>query len=425
MGWKKEMKQKLTAPENAVTKIESGMRVVVGHACAEPSRLINSLVEQKENFKDVEIVHMVPMGDAEYTNEGMEEHFRHNALFAGSTTYKAIAAGRADYTPSYFFEIPRLFKKNYLPVDVALVQLSYPDQHGYCSFGVSVDYTKTAVEEADIVIAEINDKMPRTHGSYVHISKLDYVVESSYQITELPAPKIGDVEEKIGSNVANLIEDGSTLQLGIGAIPDAVLTFLDDKKNLGIHSEMISDGVVELVEKGVINNSKKSIHQGKIVVTFLMGTQKLYDFVDDNPTIEALPVEYTNNPQVIGQNDNLISINSAVEVDFMGQVAAETIKGNQISGVGGQVDFVRGTSFSKGGKSIIAMPSTAAGGKVSRIVPKLTAGTPVTTSRNDIHYVVTEYGVAELRGKTLQERAKALINIAHPDFRDELKSKIQ
>jgi 4-hydroxybutyrate CoA-transferase len=420
MEWKNDYKNKLVSSSKAVKAIKSGDRVVTAHACAEPQELIAAMVDRKEELKDVEVVHMVAMGSADYTKKEMEGHFHHNALFVGGSTRKAIKENRANYTPSFFFEIPKLFKNDYLEVDVALIQLSKPDKHGYCSYGVSVDYTKAAAEKADIVIAEVNEKMPCTHGSNIHVSELDYIVESDNDIIELPNPKIGEVEKRIGENVAQLIEDGSTLQLGIGAIPDAVLTFLKDKKDLGIHSEMISDGVVDLVKKGVINNSQKTLNPGKTIVTFLMGTKKLYDFIDDNPTVQVLPVDYTNNPSIIGQNDNLISINSAVEVDFMGQVAAETINGDQISGVGGQVDYVRGASFSEGGKAIIALPSTAGNGKYSRIVPKLESGTPVTTSRNDIHYIVTEYGIANLKGKTLKERAKELIKISHPDFRNKL-----
>ena len=423
MNWKNDYKSKLTSATEAVKAIKSGDRVVTGHACAEPQDLIAAMVARKDELKNVEIVHMVAMGSADYTNEEMEGHFHHNALFVGASTRKAIKENRADYTPSFFFEIPELFKNNHLKVDVAMIQLSKPDKHGYCSYGVSVDYTKAAAEKADIVIAEVNENMPRTHGSNIHISELDHIIESDNEIIELPNPEIGEVEKNIGENVAKLIENGSTLQLGIGAIPDAVLTFLKDKKNLGIHSEMISDGVVDLVKEGVINNSKKTLNPGKIIVTFLMGTKKLYNFIDDNPIVQVLPVDYTNNPTIIGQNDKLVSINSAVEVDFMGQVSAETIKGNQISGVGGQVDYVRGASFSNGGKAIIALPSTAGNGKYSRIVPELDSGTPVTTSRNDVHYIVTEYGVANLKGKTLKDRAKELIKISHPDFRDELKEK--
>lgn len=418
MSWKEIYKSKLVTAEEAVKNIKSGDRVVVGHACGEPKYIIEAMVRNKEAYRNVEIVHMVSMGKSEYAKPEMAPYFRHNSIFVGATTRDAVAEGRGDFTPCYFSEVPKLFRDGTLPVDVAMIQLSPPDEHGYCSFGVSNDYTKPAAENAKIVIAEVNDKMPRTLGdSFIHVSNIDYIVETSNDIIELKAPKIGDVERAIGENCAKLIDDGSTLQLGIGAIPDAVLLFLKDKKDLGIHSEMISDGVVELMERGVINNKAKTLHQGKAAVTFLMGTKKLYDFVDNNPSVVMYPVDYINDPVVIAQNYKMVSINSCIQVDFMGQIASESIGLKQFSGVGGQVDFVRGAAMGQGGKSIIAIPSTASRGRISRIVPFLDEGAAVTTSRNDAHYVVTEYGIANLRGKTLRERARALINIAHPDFR--------
>ncbi|UVE41365.1 4-hydroxybutyrate CoA-transferase [Clostridium sp. CM027] len=414
-------KSKVITAQQAAGKIKSGNRVVTGHACGEPTEIIAAMVANCKAYENVEIAHMVPMGKAEYTNTGMEKHFKHNALFAGAPTREAIRDGRADFTPCFFSKIPELFKKGYLPIDVAIVQVSAPDEHGYCSFGVSVDYTKTATECAKMVIAEVNNKMPRTMGdSFIHISDIDYIVEVSHQIIELNPPKIGDVEKAIGEYCASLVEDGSTLQLGIGAIPDAVLLFLKDKKDLGIHSEMISDGVVELVETGVITNKAKTLHPGKIVVTFLMGTKRLYDFVDNNPMVEMYSVDYVNDPAIIAKNSKMVCINSAIQVDFMGQVNAETIGLTQFSGTGGQVDFIRGASMAKDGKSIIAMPSTASKGKISRITPLLDEGAAVTTLRNEIQYVITEYGIAELKGKTLRDRARSLINIAHPDFRPSL-----
>ncbi|QXM06366.1 acetyl-CoA hydrolase/transferase family protein [Crassaminicella indica] len=418
MRWQDIYKSKLTTAQEAVKHIQSGNRVVIGHACSEPLVLVDAMVANKDQYKDVEIVHMVAMGKSEYAKPEMAPHFRHNALFVGGSTRKAVNEARADYTPCFFTEIPRLFKDGYLPVDVALIQVSRPDEHGYCSFGLSVDYTKPAAECAKLVIAEVNDQMPRTMGdSFIHISEIDHIVETSYPIIELQPPKIGEVEKAIGENCAKLVEDGATLQLGIGAIPDAVLLFLKDKKDLGIHSEMFSDGVVELIEAGVINNKKKTLHKGKMVVTFLMGTKRLYDFVDNNPSVELYPVDYVNNPVVIMQNENIVSINSCIQVDLMGQVVSESIGLKQFSGVGGQVDYIRGASMARKGKSIIAIPSTASKGKVSRIVPFIDEGSAVTTTRNDVHYVVTEYGIAELRGKSLKERGRALINIAHPDFR--------
>ncbi|MCY6484321.1 4-hydroxybutyrate CoA-transferase [Clostridium aestuarii] len=421
MNWKDLYKSKVVDAKEAVSHIKSGDRVVVGHACAEPVTLIEAMVENRENYSDVEIVHMVAMGGSEYVKPEMEKHFRHNAVFVGGSTREAVNAGRADFTTCFFHEVPKLFKEGYMPVDVALVQVSSPDEHGNCSLGVSVDYTKAGAECAKIVIAQVNKQMPRTMGSaFIHVSDIDYIVESSHPIIELQPPRIGEIEKAIGENCASLINDGDTLQLGIGAIPDAVLLFLKDKKDLGIHSEMISDGVVELVEAGVITNKKKTLHQGKTIVTFLMGTKKLYDFIDNNPMVEMYPVDYVNDPRVIMKNDNLVSINSCVQIDLTGQVCSESIGSKQISGVGGQVDFVRGAAMSKGGKSIIATPSTAAKGKVSRIVPFLDEGAAVTTSRNDVDYIVTEHGIAHLKGKTLKDRARNLINIAHTDFKEEL-----
>nr|WP_272507378.1 acetyl-CoA hydrolase/transferase C-terminal domain-containing protein [Clostridium aestuarii] len=421
VNWKDLYKSKVVDAKEAVSHIKSGDRVVVGHACAEPVTLIEAMVENRENYSDVEIVHMVAMGGSEYVKPEMEKHFRHNAVFVGGSTREAVNAGRADFTTCFFHEVPKLFKEGYMPVDVALVQVSSPDEHGNCSLGVSVDYTKAGAECAKIVIAQVNKQMPRTMGSaFIHVSDIDYIVESSHPIIELQPPRIGEIEKAIGENCASLINDGDTLQLGIGAIPDAVLLFLKDKKDLGIHSEMISDGVVELVEAGVITNKKKTLHQGKTIVTFLMGTKKLYDFIDNNPMVEMYPVDYVNDPRVIMKNDNLVSINSCVQIDLTGQVCSESIGSKQISGVGGQVDFVRGAAMSKGGKSIIATPSTAAKGKVSRIVPFLDEGAAVTTSRNDVDYIVTEHGIAHLKGKTLKDRARNLINIAHTDFKEEL-----
>ncbi|MCL2565032.1 MAG: 4-hydroxybutyrate CoA-transferase [Defluviitaleaceae bacterium] len=410
----------ITAKE-AVLNIKSGDRVVISHACAEPQALVGAMVENAAAYKNVEIVHMVAMGKSTYCLPEYRENFIHNGLFLSASTRLAVEEGRADYTPSFFFEIPRLFKNNILPVDVALISVSPPDKFGYCSLGVSVDYTKAAAQCAKTVIALINDKMPRTGGdSLIHIDDIDFAVELSEELIELPRPAIGDVEKKIGEYCASLIKDGATLQLGIGAIPDAVLTFLDKKKDLGIHSEMFSDGVLDLVEKGVITNKAKSIQKSKFIAAFLMGSKRLYDFVDNNPMVEMHPVDYVNHPIIVSQNYRMTSINSAIQIDLMGQVNAESIGSKQFSGTGGQVDFVRGTSMCEDGVSIIAMPSTAAKGKLSRIVSVLDEGAALTTSRNDVHYVVTEYGIAELRGKSLRKRAEALIEIAHPDFRDAL-----
>ena len=404
MNWKTYYETHLTTAEEAVTHIKSGDRVVVAHACGEPSYLLDAMVANASAYRDVELVHMVAMGKGDYCKPEYAENFRHNAIFVGGSSREAVADGRADFTPSFFFEVPRLFSTT-MPVDVALVMVTPPDENGMCSLGVSVDYTQEAVKQAKLVIAQINPQMPWTGpNSLVSVKDLDVIVEHDAPLIELKPGKIGEIEKAIGEHCASLVPDGATLQLGIGAIPDAVLLFLKDKKDLGIHSEMFSDGVVELAEAGVITNAKKSLNPGKFVVAFLMGTKRLYDFVNHNPDVDMRPVDYVNHPFVVAQNDNLISINSCVQVDLMGQVASETVGSKQISGVGGQVDFVRGASAAKGGVSIIAMPSTVKG-KISKIVPLLDEGAAVTTSRNDVDYIVTEYGVAHLKGETQIGRA--------------------
>ena len=415
--WKAEYREKLVSADEAVSHIRSGQRIVFSHAAGESLVLSDALVRNRALFENVEIVHMVAMGEAKYCEPGMEKHFRHNSFFLGASTRKAAKEGRADVTPVYFSEVPELFRTT-LPVDAVFLNLSPPDEHGYCSFGISVDYSKPAAMEAELVIAQINPYMPRTLGdSFIHISDIDYIVEADTPLIELPPAGISEVERAIGKNCASLIEDGDTLQLGIGAIPDAVLGFLKEKKDLGIHSEMISDGIVELYEGGVITNRRKSLHAGKSIVTFLMGTRRLYDFADNNPAVELHPVDYVNDPYVIAQNERLVSVNSCVQVDLMGQVVSASVGRRQISGVGGQVDFVRGANMSRGGKSIMAMPSTAAEGRISKIVPVIGEGAAVTTSRYDADYIVTEYGAARLKGESLRNRAKKLIRIAHPDFR--------
>ncbi|HQM75684.1 MAG TPA: acetyl-CoA hydrolase/transferase C-terminal domain-containing protein [Syntrophorhabdaceae bacterium] len=415
-------KECICSAEEAVQKVKSGDRIVFSHACGEPRVLPATLMKRVDELTGVQIVHMVPMGEALYCRPEYAGSFRHVALFSGAPTREAIWENRADYVPYVFSEIPFLFD-SVLPVDVAMVTVSPPDKNGFCSLGVSVDYTKKAVESAKIVIAEINKAMPRTHGdSFVHVSEIDCFVEVDIPIAELKATELTEVEINIGKYVTELIEDGSCLQLGIGGIPDAVLKNLGSLKDLGVHSEMISDGVKHLVEKGIINGRKKNFHKDKIVITFLMGSREFYDWVDDNPIIEMRTVDYTNNPYIIAQNKNMVAINSALEVDLLGQVCADTIGPKQFSGVGGQLDFVRGARMSEGGKAVIALPSTVKGG-ISRIVPTLKEGAAVTTSRNDVDYVVTDYGIASLKGKTVRDRMKALINIAHPSVREELQKK--
>jgi 4-hydroxybutyrate CoA-transferase len=417
----KHYKKKLRTAQNAVKIVKSGDRIVFSHACGEPRLLPGALVARAKELKDVEIVHMVPMGEALYCRPEYAKNFRHVALFSGAPTREAIWDNRGDYIPYVFSEIPFLFNST-LPVDVAMVSVSPPDNNGFCSLGVSVDYTKSAVESAKTVIAEVNKTMPRTHGdSFIHVSDIDYFVEVDVPIAELKSVELTEVEKNIGKHVAELIEDGCCLQLGIGGIPDAVLFYLTDFKDLGIHSEMISDGVKNLVEKGVITGRKKTLHKGKIMVNFLMGTRGFYDWADDNPNIEMRTVDYTNNPYIIAQNKKMIAINSALEVDLLGQVCADTLGAKQFSGVGGQLDFVRGARLSEGGKAIIALPSSAKG--ISRIVPMLKPGAAVTTSRNDVDYVVTDFGIASLKGKTVRERMRALINIAAPGAREELTKK--
>ena len=420
MTWRTWYKEHLFTPAQAVQQIKSGQRVVVAHACGEPSIILDALVANAAQYENVEIIHMVAMGKAAYCQPQYDKNFHHNAFFLGGSTRAAAAEGRVDFTPVYFSEIPGLLREDLRP-NVTLLQCSPPDAHGYVSLGVSVDYTKPAAEASDLVIAQVNQNMPRTLGdSFLHVAQIGCLVEADTPVIELAPPKIGDVERAIGENVASLVRDGDTLQLGIGAIPDAVLLFLKEKNDLGIHTEMFSDGVVELVEAGVITNKAKTLHRGQSVATFLMGTRRLYDYVSDNPAVAMYPVDYVNDPYVIGQNDNLVSINSCVQVDIMGQVVSTSAGLRQISGVGGQVDFVRGANLSKGGRAIMAMPSTTGKGKISKIVPFLDQGSAVTTTRNEVNYVITEYGIAKLKGKSLRQRAEALIRIAHPDFRDEL-----
>lgn len=412
--------QKKVSGNKALECVKSGDRVVIGHCSAEPSYLVHLLTKNKEKYENVEIVQLLPLGPAPYAEKGMENHFKYNSIFVGGSTRNAVAEGRADFTPCFFYQVPSLFRTT-LPVDVALIDVTEPDEFGFCSFGVGVDYIKAAAENAKIVVAQINQNMPRTLGdSFIHINDIDYIVEHTAPITEVPVPLIGEPELAIGRNCASLIHDGDTIQVGIGGIPDAVLASLKDKKNLGIHSELISDGVLDLMERGVINNSQKEINRGKTVASFIMGTKRLFDFIDNNPAVAMHPIDYVNNPLIIMKHKNFVSINSCIQIDLMGQVVAETIGYKQISGVGGQVDFVRGAAMAENGRSIIAMTSTALDGKISKIVPYIDKGAAVTTSRNDVDYVITEYGIAALKGHSLCERAKALISIAHPDFREQL-----
>jgi acyl-CoA hydrolase/GNAT superfamily N-acetyltransferase len=419
--WKKEYRHKLQDPKTALQQIRPGERIFVGSGCAVPSLLVKTLETIGSTLRDTEIMHILTVGDTPYTNEQFCDNFRCNAFFIGNNTRTAIAEGRADYTPVFLSDLPHLFRNGTIPIDVALIQVTPPDEHGFCCLGVSVDVVKSAAESATTVIAEVNPQMPRTRGdSLISIDQIDILTENDTPLPEVPSPPPDEISEKIAKNISRFIEDGSTIQMGIGTIPAAITKFLKNKNDLGVHSEMISDGVVDLWHEGIITNRKKSIHPGKIITTFCMGTKKLYDFVNDNPFVEFHPSEYVNNPYIISLNDRMVALNSALEVDLTGQVTAESLGHIFYSGIGGQADFMRGASKSKRGKPIIALPSTAKDGSISRIVPHLSEAAGVVTSRGDVHYVVTEYGVASLHGRSIRERAIALINIAHPQFREKL-----
>ena len=412
------MQVKFVSAHEAVSRIKSGNRVFIHSVAAAPKLLVEAMTNLADDLRDVEIVHLHTEGEAPYAAPELSKSFHINVMFVGANVRKAIAEGRGDYIPVFLSEVPGLFRKNILPLDFALVQVSPPDKHGYCSLGISVDVTRAAVQTAKCVIAQVNPQMPRTHGEgMVHISDIDYFVEGDMPLAEHKPAEMSEAELKIGRYIAELVEDGATLQMGIGAIPDAVLAALTNHKNLGIHTEMFSDGILPLVESGVIDNSKKRKHPGRIVSGFLMGTRQLYDFVDDNPNVALLDIAYVNDTAVIRTNPKVTAINSAIEVDLTGQVCADSIGTVQFSGVGGQMDFIRGASLSEGGKPIIALPSATSKG-ISRIVSNLKPGAGVVTTRAHAHYIVTEYGVANLYGKNLRQRAEALIAIAHPDHRE-------
>jgi 4-hydroxybutyrate CoA-transferase len=420
-AWLDSYLGKRRTPAEAVKLIRSGDCVYIHPGCAEPELLVKAMIARADELRKVKIIHLLTRGVADYVLPEMAESFRHVALFSGANVREAINQGRADIVPIFLSEIESLFSSGAMPIDVALIHVSPPDEHGFCSFGVGVDTTKTAAECARLVIAQINPRMPRTLGdSFIHINKIHYAVEAPEEILEFPMGEISDVAMNIGKYIAELIEDESTLQLGIGEIPDALLAFLGDKEHLGVHSEMVSDGVIDLIEAGNITNERKTLHPGKIVAGFVLGTRRLFDFIHNNPIFEFHPSRYVNDPFVISRNDRQVSINSAIEVDLTGQVCADSIGYSFYSGIGGQVDFVRGAARSRGGKPIIALPSTAHRETISRIVPSLREGGGVVTSRGDVHYVVTEFGVAYLHGKSVRERCRSLIDIAHPKFRGEL-----
>jgi 4-hydroxybutyrate CoA-transferase len=431
MDWTSTYKSRVVAPQDAVKAIKSGNRIFLTGNVSVPQTVLAALVEYAPQLQNVEICQALTVGPADYVDPAMEGHLRVNSIFISDNIRKAVHEGRADFTPVLLSEYPLLFKRGLLPLDVALIHVSPPDEHGFCSLGVEVGLTKTAAESAKIIIAEVNEQMPRTLGdSFIHVSRLNYIVPVDYPIAELPMGESepSDVVQKIAGYIAELIPNGATMQLGIGAIPDAVLKFLFDKKDLGIHTELFSDGVIDLVNAGVLTNAQKTLHPGKIVAGFMLGTKQLYDWADDNPLIELHRTEYVNDPFVIAQNERMVAINSAIEVDLTGQVCADSIGPKLYSGVGGQLDFVYGASRSKGGVPIIALPSTNTmrdGTVLSKIASLLKYGAGVVTTRNHVRFIVTEYGVADLYGKTIRNRATQLIGIAHPDFREELKKQAQ
>jgi 4-hydroxybutyrate CoA-transferase len=426
MDWNSIYQSRVTTAENAVQAVQSGNRIFMTGNVSVPQTLLAALVAYAPNLKDVQICQALSVGAADYVKPEMEGHLRVNAMFISANVRKAVQECRADFTPVLLSEFPLLFKNGILPVDVAFIHVSPPDEHGFCSLGVEVGLTKSPAEAAKIIIAEVNDQMPRTLGdSFIHVSRLSHIVPVSYPIPEMPMAADGTdpIVERLAGYVADLIPDGATMQMGIGAIPDAVLKYLFHKKDLGVHSELISDGVIDLVEAGVLTSARKTLHPGKIVLGFVLGSQRLYSWVNDNPLCEFRRTEYVNDPFIIAQNDNMVAINSAIEIDLTGQVCADSIGPKFFSGIGGQLDFVYGASRSKGGIPIIAMPSTNVlkdGTTQSKIVSMLKQGAGVVTGRNHVHYVVTEYGVADLYGKSIRQRVKALVSVSHPDFRADL-----
>ncbi len=420
-NWQATFASKVTTAREAIRMIGPGRRILIGSGAAEPLSLVEALAGDAGHLADNEIVHLLTLGPAPYVRPEFAARFRHSAFFIGPNVRQAVQEGRADFIPVFLSEIPELIHSRRIRIDVALIQTSVPDRHGYVSLGVSVDVVRAAVDAADLVLAEINPHMPRTHGdSFLHVSKIHGLIPANTPLLEHASHPPGEVERAIGHYVASLVPNAATLQTGIGSIPDAVLSALAQHRDLGVHTEMLSDGIMALVRSGVITGAKKSLLKGKLVTSFVMGSRALYDWAHDNPALEMRGSEYTNNPRVISDNDQMVSVNSALAVDLTGQVAADTLLGKFFSGIGGQVDFVRGANKSRGGRSIIALRSTAKGGTLSRIRAVLEEGAGIVTSRGDVRYVVTEYGVADLWGRSVRERALALTEIAHPDFRAEL-----
>lgn len=422
IDWKQRFQERLVSADEAVKVIKSGDRVVLGHACGEPRSLVQAMLSRAGTLRNVEIVQLLTLNPVQYCSSEYQGSFRYNSLFVGGSVRSAVNEGLADFTPCYFHQVPQFFREQRLPVDVALISVSSPDMNGRMSLGVSVDYTKEAALCAKTVIAEVNSHMPVTGGeSFLHASDIDYFVLNDIPLTELPAPRIGDTERSIGKYASSLIHDGDCLQIGIGAIPDAVMGELSDKKDLGVHTELLTDSIMPLVDSGVITCRKKNFKPGRIISNMAMGSGRLYSWLDNHPMVEFHPADFTNDPFIIARNDNMVTINSALAVDLLGQVAADMIGAKQYSGVGGQVDFVRGAAHSKGGRNLITLPATAAKGSISRIVCSLEQGQAVTTNRHDVDYVVTEYGYVQLKGCTVRQRSEALISIAAPQFRDQLR----
>jgi acyl-CoA hydrolase/GNAT superfamily N-acetyltransferase len=420
-SWQEKYEGFVMTPAEAVSRISPGQRVFIGTGCGQPQELVKALTERSGKLADTEIVHLLTIGSAPYAEKELSRYFRVNSFFISSNVRDIIQEGLGDYTPIFLSDIPRLFSSGQLPLDVALIHVSPPDDRGNCSLGISVDIVKSAAENASLVIAQVNPQMPRTLGdSFLNVNDMDILVPVDTPLLELEAPKPTDVTSAIAQHVASLIDDGATVEIGIGAIPQSVLEFLKDKREIGIHTEMFTDAIIDLIESGAITGERKSVDRGKVVASFCLGTRKLYDYIDNNPFFSFRPTEYVNDPFVIGSQERMIAINVALEIDLTGQVCADSLGTNFYSGIGGQVDFNRGAARSHGGKAIIALPSTAKDGSISRIVAHLSRGAGVVTSRGDVHYVVTEYGVAYLHGKSVQERALALISIAHPDFRNQL-----
>lgn len=420
MTWKDIYESKLVTAEEAIQAIHNGDKVVTGMGCGEPFGIQRAMIENYQQFENVEIVNMLTLGDSPWLRPEMKGHFILNCLFASHSNRKEISNGKCEFTTSHFYEIPDVIK-NYICPRVSIVMVSHPDEHGYVSFGTTVDYTRGTTDYCEIVIAQVNKYVPRTFGNCIkHVRDFTYFVEIDEPLPEVKGVEISNTEMEIGKYCASLINDGDCLQLGIGGIPNAVCAQLWDKKDLGLHSELVGDGVVDLLEAGIINNKKKQTHIGRTVLGAAFGSSKLNNYINNNPSVELHPIDYVNNPAEIAKNNNVVSINSCLQVDLLGQVVSDTVGLHQFSAVGGQVDFVRGATMSNGGRSIIAMPSTAKKGLISRIVPLITEGSAVTTPRNDVNFVVTEFGIAQLKGKTLKERARALIKIAHPKFRPHL-----